>query len=339
MFSDSKRYRTTVVLSLIFSFLIAAPAAILFFLLSGISPGSVLLLSSIMIFVLCSYSLFLIFTWKYRRRKKILKESFPSEWQKILNDEVVYYQALSETEKSIFRDQLRIFISEKHITGIGTEVDDRCRVLVAVSAIIPVFSFSEWEYDRLDEVLIYPSNFDDNYSCKKGSDNILGMVISNTSTMIISKPALLEGFRTSSDGMNVGIHEFIHKVDGEDGSIDGIPALMLDSKDVFTWKDIIENESTAIGEGKSDINPYALTNSAEFFAVVSEYFFEDPDSMSKKHPELYTILKKIFRQDTLSLFNTVIRSMFPRKRGIGRNDPCPCGSGLKYKKCCLKKVN
>jgi uncharacterized protein len=22
---------------------------------------------------------------------------------------------------------------------------------------------------------------------------------------------------------------------------------------------------------------------------------------------------------------------------IGRNDPCPCGSGLKYKKCCLDK--
>jgi len=22
---------------------------------------------------------------------------------------------------------------------------------------------------------------------------------------------------------------------------------------------------------------------------------------------------------------------------VGRNDPCPCGSGLKFKKCCLKK--
>ncbi|MFZ1404770.1 MAG: SEC-C metal-binding domain-containing protein, partial [Anaerolineae bacterium] len=22
---------------------------------------------------------------------------------------------------------------------------------------------------------------------------------------------------------------------------------------------------------------------------------------------------------------------------VGRNDPCPCGSGKKYKKCCLKK--
>ena len=24
---------------------------------------------------------------------------------------------------------------------------------------------------------------------------------------------------------------------------------------------------------------------------------------------------------------------------VGRNDPCPCGSGKKYKKCCLKKLN
>lgn len=26
-------------------------------------------------------------------------------------------------------------------------------------------------------------------------------------------------------------------------------------------------------------------------------------------------------------------------RKIGRNDPCPCGSGLKYKKCCMKTIN
>ena len=26
-----------------------------------------------------------------------------------------------------------------------------------------------------------------------------------------------------------------------------------------------------------------------------------------------------------------------QKMKVGRNDPCPCGSGKKYKKCCLGK--
>ena len=28
-----------------------------------------------------------------------------------------------------------------------------------------------------------------------------------------------------------------------------------------------------------------------------------------------------------------------RWRHVGRNDPCPCGSGRKFKKCCLGKIN
>lgn len=34
---------------------------------------------------------------------------------------------------------------------------------------------------------------------------------------------------------------------------------------------------------------------------------------------------------------TLLREGRRRKRKIGRNDPCPCGSGRKYKKCCLYK--
>ena len=77
------------------------------------------------------------------------------------------------------------------------------------------------------------------------------------------------------------------------------------------WIDIIDREMELIEEGKSDINPYALTNHAEFFAVASEYFFEKPsDAMEKNHPELYSILKKIFRQDTGKLFKRTLKSMF-----------------------------
>jgi Mlc titration factor MtfA (ptsG expression regulator) len=83
-----------------------------------------------------------------------------------------------------------------------------------------------------------------------------------------------------------------------------------------------------IYEGESDINPYGGTNQAEFFSVASEYFFERPKLLQKKHPELYDHLEKFFRQDMAS--RNLSKPIVP----IERNSPCPCGSGVKYKKCC-----
>ena len=85
-------------------------------------------------------------------------------------------------------------------------------------------------------------------------------------------------------------------------------------------------------EGKSDINPYGTTNEAEFFSVVSEYFFQRPKLLEKNHPELYELLAKVFNQDMAA------KTLIKRKSEIGRNDPCFCGSGEKYKNCCGKDL-
>lgn len=83
---------------------------------------------------------------------------------------------------------------------------------------------------------------------------------------------------------------------------------------------------------RSDIDGYASTNRQEFFAVASEYFFERPHLLKKKHPRLYADLVQVFNQEMTERLEpaTGITS-----RNIGRNQPCPCGSGKKYKRCCL----
>lgn len=285
----------------------------------------------------CSILFFLYTTARYRKRKKISTLSFPAEWEGILNTRVFFYNSLSPEDKVRFKEQIKFFIHETAITGIKTEVDDTIKVLVAASAVIPVFGYPRWEYGNLSEVLIYPSSFNEDYEFGKGKDaNILGLVTNGGSTMVLSRTSLMGGFNNENDKLNVGFHEFAHKIDQADGAIDGIPGLFIsDKKTVAKWLDVAREEAEAIKAGKSDINPYALTNNAEFFAVVTEYFFENPSVMESKHPELYGLLKKIYKQDTLSAFSQVVKNMFvPRGRKIGRNAKCPCGSGKKYKKCC-----
>ena len=152
--------------------------------------------------------------------------------------------------------------------------------------------------------------------------------------MILSKQSLHRGFDNESDKQNVGIHEFIHLLDKEDGAIDGIPATLLNKKFSIPWLKLIREKTEAIYKGHSDINPYGATNETEFLAVTGEYFFERPQLLKKNHPELYDLLSQAFNQNTAGLLKV---SSLPNGE-IERNDPCPCGSGLKFKKCCLIKT-
>lgn len=299
------------------------------------------LFATISLFSIILFSLIFVFlTRKLRRRKKLGKEPFPEQWAHILDKRVAFYHALSFQERDRFNKEIQFFLNEKTITGIKTEIDDETRLLVAASAIIPIFSYPGWEYDTLGEILIYPSNFDDtNFDFSKKTANTMGLVTGRGGTLVLSKPALYRGFENSIDRTNVGIHEFVHKIDGEDGSIDGVPALMMDKHTSQEWLTVMKHEMELMRNDKSDINPYGLTNEAEFFAVVSEYFFENPARMEKGHSGLYRLLKKIYRQDTKARLKSALTAMvYPRGKKMGRNTPCPCGSGLKYKKCCLGKT-
>jgi len=91
-----------------------------------------------------------------------------------------------------------------------------------------------------------------------------------------------------------------------------------------------------IRAGHSDINPYGLTDEGEFFAIVSEYFFDNPDKMKRKHPDLYAMLERVFHQDPQARVKKALVSMVQPGAGrLDRNALCPCGSGKEYKHCCL----
>lgn len=259
-------------------------------------------------------------------------KTFPESWRTVLLKEVNFYNSLSIEDKEKFEFKVHEFLLNCRITGVKTEVDTTDKVLVAASAIIPIFGFDHWQYINIKEVLIYPTSFNKDFEIEGKNRNILGMVGYGymDGLMILSKQALHIGFANETDKHNTAIHEFIHLIDKSDGKIDGIPEVLLEKEFTLPWVDLIQKKMEEIHQGKSDIRNYGGTNKAEFFSVASEYFFERPKLLKRKHPELYLMLEEMFNQKMTS------KQLNIHHREIGRNEPCPCNSGKKFKKCCGK---
>jgi hypothetical protein len=235
--------------------------------------------------------------WMFFRKNKRRRKHFSAAWRKILLEEVKFYRDLSVADRDTFEQMILHFLEKVTITGVETTIDDKDLLLVASSGVIPLFEFPSWEYCNLNEVLLYGSQFNQEYQTSGKERNILGMVGSGAMNrmMILSKPALHQGFKNHNSKMNVGIHEFIHLLDKSDGEIDGIPEVIMEQQYVIPWLKLMHEEINDIKAGKSDINPYGATNQAEFFSVVSEYFFKRPLLFQKKHPELFDLMEKVFR--------------------------------------------
>ncbi len=216
--------------------------------------------------------------------------------KEILKGHVLFYQRLPEEEKIRFEDRVKAFLQKTTITGIKTLVEDSDRVFVAAAAVIPVFAFKEWEYRNIHEVLLYPGSFNHEYNLEGEGRNVSGMVGTGPlqNVMLLSQQDLRNGFLNHTEVSNTAIHEFVHLVDKTDGSTDGIPETLLPHKYVLPFLKRIHEEIQQIQSGNSDINPYGATNEAEFLAVAAEYFFERPDKMQEKHPELYVLLQQAF---------------------------------------------
>jgi Mlc titration factor MtfA (ptsG expression regulator) len=217
----------------------------------------------------------------------------------ILEKQVKYYRQLGDDDKKRFASEVTEFMSHVTVEGVGTDVEELDRVLIAASAVIPIFAFPGWKYRNLTNVILYPDTFDEKYQFEGDRRTILGMVGSGplNGQMLLSKNALRHGFSEYTDKSNTAIHEFVHLVDKTDGTVDGMPQSLLQHRYSLPWLQVMHTEIQRIEAGHSDINPYAAMNESEFLAVASEYFFENPGRMQEHHPELYGILSKIFNQD------------------------------------------
>ena len=224
----------------------------------------------------------------------------PDNYKELLMKHVAFYRSVNDEEKIRFEKKIKEFLGYVRIHGVDTSVEDVDKLLVAASAVIPIFGFPEWQYYNLRDVLLYPHTFDKNeFLSGDNNKNTLGMVGNGAMqrVMILSKPALHAGFENDLGKENTGIHEFVHLLDKEDGAVDGLPEALLNRQYIVPWLELMNQNMEALQEGNSDINIYGSTNKAEFFAVAAEYFFERPDLFKEKHEKLYNLMTKIFHQE------------------------------------------
>jgi Mlc titration factor MtfA (ptsG expression regulator) len=247
----------------------------------------------------------IILIYKQQQAKKnssIANYKLPSASKAILQEQVAFYRDLDDADKAIFEERIKDFLARVRITGVGVAVEDIDRILIASSAIIPIFAFKGWRYNNISEVLLYPESFNYDYQTKGDDTNVLGMVGDGAlqRQMILSQRSLRAGFKSIKDAHNTAIHEFVHLIDKADGSVDGVPEYLLSKPYIVPWIKNMRQAIRDIHNGESDINPYGATNDAEFFAVVSEYFFEKPARLEDEHPELYKLLKQMFQPKNTS---------------------------------------
>ena len=218
-----------------------------------------------------------------------------------------FLAALAVDEKKALKTLVEGFLAEKEFSVAGgLELSDEICVSIAAQGCLPILKLGLAAYRSWVGIVVYPDEFvvsrriEDESGIVHEFDDVLSGEAWEGGPLIIS----WHDAQMAGAGYNVVIHEFAHKLDMLNGEADGIPALHsgLTPED---WDEVFiaayEDFCRRVDSGEETlIDPYASDDPAEFFAVLSENFFELPDLVNREYPALYALLRSYYRQDPLS---------------------------------------
>lgn len=249
--------------------------------------------------------------WRRYRRRNIMARPFPGAWRDIVKRRLPYFRALPADLQLQLKKHIQVFIAEKQFIGCdGLQVTDEMRVTIAAQACLLLLNRPDYYYPKLKQILLYPAAFvvpnhsTDAAGVMHEQRRVLLGESWGLGKVILSWADTLDGAANPTDGRNVVIHEFAHQLDQEKGIANGAPLLQR-SSDYQQWSGIMAAEFASLqrqaGLGESSLfNHYGATDPAEFFAVVSEVFFEQPGQLAQQHPQLYAELSRFYRLNPLS---------------------------------------
>ncbi|WP_291854346.1 M90 family metallopeptidase [Accumulibacter sp.] len=228
-------------------------------------------------------------------------------WQEILA-QLPFFAWLTGEERLRLRRLSEDFLAEKEFTAAGgLELSDAICVSIAAQGCLPILNLGLDHYHGWVGIIVYPDEFiiprsiEDEFGIVHEYQELASGEAWDGGPLLISwRDAQMAGA-----GYNVVIHEFAHKLDMLNGEANGIPPLppgmaradwqrvLLASYDDFC---ALVDEAEAHGE-ETLFDPYATENPGEFFAVMSEAFFETPDLLLEEYPAFYAHLARFYRQD------------------------------------------
>jgi Mlc titration factor MtfA (ptsG expression regulator) len=244
---------------------------------------------------------------KTRRRAALREQPLTAAERAILKKNVPYLAKLDEADRKELEGLVRIFLAEKSFEGCGGLVlTEEIKVTIAGLACILLLHRQTDIYPGVDAILVYPGAY-----LAAAKSNVSGALIEREQArlgeswtrgvVVLAWDHVKSDAAPPADGQNVALHEFAHQLDSEDGSMDGAPDLGTRARYV-SWARVLGNEfddlSRKLHAGRpSDIDPYGATSPAEFFAVVTEMFFEKPLELKRRHPALYEEVAAFYKQD------------------------------------------
>jgi len=240
-------------------------------------------------------------------RKRLLAAPLPEDRRRIIEKNVPLYKRLPDSLRQQLGGLINVFLAEKHFEGCGgLKITDEMKATIAAQACMLLLNRETKCFPRLHTILVYPHT----YVAKTISSN--GALITDehsvrlgeswqSGPVVLAWDSVIDGTSNVTEAQNVVLHEFAHQLDQEDGEADGAPVLENRSR-YRAWARVLSAEYEALQKGterrtRSVISDYGATNPAEFFAVATEAFFEKPQQMKKRHPELYDELKDYYKLD------------------------------------------
>lgn len=234
------------------------------------------------------------------------------EWNKAFST-LPLLKKLSDDELQRLKNLCILFISKKEIEGAQGLVLSRFMLLIiALQACLPILNLGLKAYNKWYTVIVYPQSF----ITKRSVTDENGVVHFEQSHLLgeawLAGPVILAWDETETagiiDGHNLVIHEFAHKLDMQNGVANGFPPLHFGMKrnlwvEAFS-KGFNDFEKKCDENELYGISCYAATSAAEFFAVLSEVFFEKPELIYKHYPAIHEQLELYYRQSPMLRLNS-----------------------------------
>lgn len=246
--------------------------------------------------------------WRARRRARLRAQPFPAAWRRILRQRVPAVARLPADLQQRLKQHILVFLAEKPFIGCaGQAITDELRVTVAAQACLLLLGRADAEvYPRLHQVLVYPGAFavPVSQAAEGGVVQEQRQALAGQSwahgQVVLGYAEVLAGAADPGDGQNVVLHEFAHQIDQDKGVADGRPWLPGRSRR-RRWAAVMDAAFWRLRAQPSDlIGAYAATAPAEYFAVVSELFFERPQALAEAEPAVYRELAGLYQVHPLA---------------------------------------